>query len=87
MNRQLNLPLTSFFEQFQSIFIHDIQNKRYETQNLAEFFIWLKSQEQLFSQYLFDYSSNVNTDELWNTFLHLYKIGTIDTIFIHVITI
>ncbi|CAF1180009.1 unnamed protein product [Adineta steineri] len=80
LNKQLNLPMMEFFEQFQSIFSNGIKNQWYEMKDIAELFIWLKSQDQLFSQYFSHYSSNVSTDELWEIFLYLYKTTEINNI-------
>ncbi|CAF4023954.1 unnamed protein product [Rotaria sp. Silwood1] len=79
-NHTLNLDPTLFFEQFHSIFSHGVKNQWYETKDIAELFTRIKSQDQLFGQYFYNYSSNVNTDDLWDMFLHLSKIDAIDKV-------
>ncbi|CAF3146041.1 unnamed protein product, partial [Rotaria sp. Silwood2] len=76
----LNLAPEQFFEQFNSLFSHGVKNGWYQMKDIAEFFAWIKSADQLFGQYISCYSSNVDTDDLWNMLIHLYKTVDINDI-------
>ncbi|CAF1545974.1 unnamed protein product, partial [Rotaria sp. Silwood1] len=69
-----------FFEQFQSIFSNGIKSQWYEMKDIIELFTWIRLQDQLFSQYFSHYSSNVNTDDLWDMFLKLGKLNIINSV-------
>ncbi|CAF1219235.1 unnamed protein product, partial [Didymodactylos carnosus] len=79
-NQALKLDPTLFFEQFHTIFSCGIKNRWYEMKDIAELFTWVSRNDQLCGQYVSHYSSNVDTDDLWDMFLHLYKINALNSV-------
>ncbi|CAF5188767.1 unnamed protein product, partial [Rotaria magnacalcarata] len=77
LNKSLKLDTMLFLERFQSIFTSRVKYNWYRMEDIAELFTCFKSDDQLCGQYFAQYSSNASTDDVWNMFLHLYKIGAI----------
>lgn len=69
--RKLKLTAPEFFELFQPLFVKGIQENYYEVEYVNKFFHMIRVDEPCFYKYLTIYSSNVNTDDLWNLFIYL----------------
>ncbi|CAM4822618.1 unnamed protein product [Rotaria magnacalcarata] len=80
LNKSLKLDTMLFLERFQSIFTSRVKYNWYRMEDIAELFTCFKSDDQLCGQYFAQYSSNASTDDVWNMFLHLYKIGAISNV-------
>ena len=76
--QSLKLDMVSFYKDFQPIFDNDIKTGRFQEQHIREFLLTLSLYDDLFLEYLTIYSSNVPFDNLWQLFLDLNRISTLN---------
>lgn len=79
-SQKLKLNEMIFFQQFQPIFEDGVAKQLYKSAQINELLILLSTAEQLFSEYLTIYATNVMYDQLWATFLSLSRTSDLNLV-------